>query len=115
MGAITQNRHSHPHRNTMIDVVVLGCGPIWMGEGAAAPFIKVHILGEIRPAGAVEATAAASGSVAAAAAVAAKATATATAAAAAVAAQWWWQRNGSSGGGSDGSSGTNGGIAARWR
>ena len=40
-----------PHRNTMIDVVVLGCGPIWTGEGAAAPFIGVHILGEIRPAG----------------------------------------------------------------
>ena len=40
-----------PHRNTMIDVVVLGCGPIRTGEGAAAPFIGVHILGEIRPAG----------------------------------------------------------------
>ncbi len=40
-----------PHRNTMIDVVVLGCGPIRTGEGAAAPFIAVHILGEIRPAG----------------------------------------------------------------
>ena len=35
----------------MIDVVVLGCGPIWTGEGAAAPFIGVHILGEIRLAG----------------------------------------------------------------
>jgi hypothetical protein len=35
----------------MIDVVVLGCGPIWTGEGAAAPFIGVHILGKIRPAG----------------------------------------------------------------
>ena len=35
----------------MIDVVVLGCGPIRTGEGAAAPFIGVHILGEIRPAG----------------------------------------------------------------
>ncbi len=35
----------------MIDVVVLGCAPIRMGEGAAAPFIGVHILGEIRPAG----------------------------------------------------------------
>ena len=35
----------------MIDVMVLGCGPIWTGEGAAAPFIGVHILGEIRPAG----------------------------------------------------------------
>jgi hypothetical protein len=34
----------------MIDVVVLGCGPIRMGEGAAAPFIGVHILGKIRPA-----------------------------------------------------------------
>ena len=40
-----------PHRNTIIDVVVLGCGPIRTGEGAAAPFIGVHILGEIRPAG----------------------------------------------------------------
>ena len=40
-----------PHRNTMIDVVVLGCGPIWTGEGAAALFIGVHILGEIRLAG----------------------------------------------------------------
>jgi hypothetical protein len=40
-----------PHRNTMIDVVVLGCGPIRTGEGAAAPFIGVHILGEIWPAG----------------------------------------------------------------
>ena len=35
----------------MIDVVVLGCGPIWTGEGAAAPFIGVHILGEIWLAG----------------------------------------------------------------
>jgi hypothetical protein len=35
----------------MIDVEVLGCGPIWTGEGAVAPFIGVHILGEIRPAG----------------------------------------------------------------
>jgi hypothetical protein len=35
----------------MINVVVLGCGPIWSGEGAAAPFIRVHIRGEIRPAG----------------------------------------------------------------
>ena len=34
----------------MMDVVVLGCGPIRTGEGAAAPFIGVHILGEIRPA-----------------------------------------------------------------
>jgi hypothetical protein len=41
-----------PHRNTMIDVVILGCGPIRTGEGAAAaPFIGVHILGEIRRAG----------------------------------------------------------------
>jgi len=40
-----------PHRSAMIDVVVLGCGPIQTGEGAAAPFIGVHILGEIRPAG----------------------------------------------------------------
>jgi len=28
-----------PHRNTINDVVVLGCGPIRTGEGAAAPFI----------------------------------------------------------------------------
>jgi len=35
----------------MIDVVVLGCGPIRTGEGAAAPFIGVHILGKILPAG----------------------------------------------------------------
>ena len=40
-----------PHHNTIIDVGVLGCGPIWMGEGAAAPFNGVHILGEIWPAG----------------------------------------------------------------
>ena len=33
-----------PHRNTMIDVVVLGCGPIRTGEGAAASFIRVNIL-----------------------------------------------------------------------
>jgi len=32
-------------------VVILGCGPIRMGEGAAAPFIGVHILCEIRLAG----------------------------------------------------------------
>ena len=35
----------------MMDVVVLGCGPIRTGKGAALPFIGVHILGEIRPAG----------------------------------------------------------------
>ena len=35
----------------MIDVVVLGCGPIGTGEGAVAPFIGVLILGEIRTAG----------------------------------------------------------------
>jgi hypothetical protein len=40
-----------PHRNTMINVVVLGCGSIRTGKGAAAPFIGVHILGEIWPAG----------------------------------------------------------------
>ena len=40
-----------PHRNTMIDLVVLGYGPIRMGEGAAAPFNGVHIMGEIQPAG----------------------------------------------------------------
>ena len=35
----------------MINVRVLGCGPIRTGDGAAAPFNGVHILGEIRPAG----------------------------------------------------------------
>jgi hypothetical protein len=35
----------------MMDVVVLGCGPIRTGKGAAAPFIGVHILGEIWLAG----------------------------------------------------------------
>jgi hypothetical protein len=40
-----------PHRNTMIDVVVLRCGQIRTGEGAAALFIGVHILGEIRGGG----------------------------------------------------------------
>jgi len=35
----------------MIDVVVLGCTPIQTGEGAATPFIGVHILGKIWPAG----------------------------------------------------------------
>jgi hypothetical protein len=35
----------------MIDVRVLGCGPIRTGNGAAAPFIGVYILGEIWPAG----------------------------------------------------------------
>jgi hypothetical protein len=40
-----------PHRNTMIDFVVFGCGPIRTGEGAAAPFIGVHNLGENRLAG----------------------------------------------------------------
>ena len=51
MGAITKNRRGNLTANTMIDVVVLGCGPIRTGEGAAAPLIGVHILGEIRPAG----------------------------------------------------------------
>jgi hypothetical protein len=40
-----------PHHNTMMDVVVLRCGPTRMGEGAAAPFNGVHIMGKIRPAG----------------------------------------------------------------
>ncbi len=40
-----------PHRNTMIDVMVLGCGPIRTGKGAVAPFIGVYILGEIQPVG----------------------------------------------------------------
>jgi hypothetical protein len=34
-----------------MDVMVLGCGPIRTGKGAAAPFIGVHILGKIWPAG----------------------------------------------------------------
>ncbi len=42
-----------PHHNTMIDLVVLGYGLIWMGEGAAAPFNGVHIMGEIQPTGGV--------------------------------------------------------------
>jgi len=40
-----------PHCNIIIDVVVLGCGPIPMGDGATALFNGVHILGEIKPAG----------------------------------------------------------------
>jgi len=51
MGAIMQKPPWPPHRSAMINVVVLGCGPIRMGEGAAAPFIGVHILGKIRQAG----------------------------------------------------------------
>ncbi len=35
----------------MIDLVVLGYGPIRMGEGAAAPFNRVLIMGKIRPTG----------------------------------------------------------------
>jgi len=35
----------------MIDVVVLKCGPIPMGDGATALFNELHILGEIQPAG----------------------------------------------------------------
>jgi hypothetical protein len=38
----------------MINAVVLGCGPIRTGKGAAAPFIGVHILGGIWPAGGVD-------------------------------------------------------------
>jgi hypothetical protein len=51
MGSITQNRRDRPTVKPLIDVVVLGCSPLRMGEGAAAPFIGVHILGKIRPAG----------------------------------------------------------------
>jgi len=40
-----------PHCNTIIDIVVLGCGPIPTGDGATALFNGVHILGEIQPAG----------------------------------------------------------------
>jgi hypothetical protein len=50
-GCNNQKSPRQPYQNNMIDVVVLGCGPIWTGKGAAAPFIGVHILGEIRPAG----------------------------------------------------------------
>jgi len=35
----------------MIDIVVLRCGQIRTGKGATAPFIGVHILGKIWPAG----------------------------------------------------------------
>jgi hypothetical protein len=35
----------------MIDLVVLGYGPIRMSEGAAAPFNRVHIMGKIWPTG----------------------------------------------------------------
>jgi hypothetical protein len=35
----------------MIDLVVLGYGPIRIGEGAAAQFNGVHIMGKIRPTG----------------------------------------------------------------
>jgi len=38
-----------PHQNTMIDGMVLGCGPIRMDEGVATQFIGMHILGEIPP------------------------------------------------------------------
>ena len=51
MGLIKKKPPRPPHRNTIIDVGVLGCGPNWTGEGAAAPFNGVHILGKIRPAG----------------------------------------------------------------
>jgi len=40
-----------PHYNTIIDVVVLGCGPIPTGNGATALFNGVHILAEIQLAG----------------------------------------------------------------
>ena len=43
-----------PHCNTIINVVVLGCGPIPMGDGATALFNGVHILGEFQPAGGVD-------------------------------------------------------------
>jgi hypothetical protein len=39
-----------PHSNTIINVGVLGWGPIWMGKGAAAPFNGVHIMGIIQQA-----------------------------------------------------------------
>ena len=37
--------------NSTVPARAVGCGPIRTGEGAAAPFIGVHILGEIWPAG----------------------------------------------------------------
>jgi hypothetical protein len=49
MGEITQNHHVLPIYNTIIDIAVLGYGPIRTGEGAAAPFNRVHILGKIQP------------------------------------------------------------------
>ena len=50
-GCNNAKRPRPPHRSAVIDVVVLGCGLFWTGEGAAAPFIGVHILGEIWLAG----------------------------------------------------------------
>jgi len=50
IGAITQ-RPRPPHCNTIINVVVLGCGPIPTGDGATALFNGVHNLGEIWPTG----------------------------------------------------------------
>jgi len=40
-----------PHCNTIIDVLVLGCGPILTGDGATALFNGVQILGKIQPEG----------------------------------------------------------------
>ena len=40
-----------PHCNTIINIMIIGCSLIRTGEGAAAPFNRVHILGKIRPAG----------------------------------------------------------------
>ena len=40
-----------PHCNTIINIVVLGCGPIPTSDGATALFNGVHILGEFQPAG----------------------------------------------------------------
>jgi len=50
-GCNNTNPPRPPRCNTIIDVVVLGCGPIPTGDGATALFNGVHILGEIRPAG----------------------------------------------------------------
>ena len=43
-----------PHCNTMIDIVVLGCGPILTGDGATAQFNGVQILGKIWAVGGVD-------------------------------------------------------------
>ena len=50
-GCNNANPLRSPHRKTIVDVVVLGCGPILTGDGATALFNAVHILGKFQPAG----------------------------------------------------------------